>query len=306
MRKPKALKPGDTLAIISPASPLTQEQNEKGLKFLRDQGYITRIFPHCYDADGFLAGSDKDRAKDLVSAFLDSSIDGIYCSRGGYGCSRLIPYLDFDLLVEHPKQLIGFSDLTVIHAALNQRGLPTLHAPMALTLNTPREPWVYESLFAAMKGENPIPNSAPTGKTLVPGKATGELVGGCLILIADLIGTDEQINMDGKIVLIEDVDEMPHRIDAKLTQLINGGCIQNAAGILIGEMTRTDERADPLIGMKPWREIIRERLAPLKIPTVYDFPCGHAKQMLSLPLGVSVTLDADSGTLAYNESHCQL
>lgn len=304
MRKPKALKPGDTLGIVSPASGLTQPQLEKGLKYLHDQGYKTKIFPHALDLDGFLAGKDEDRAQDLMRAFLDPSVDAIFCSRGGYGCSRILKYLDFEVILDHPKMLIGFSDLTVLHAALIRRGLPTLHAPMALTLNTPRQPWVYDSLFEAMKGNNPIIESAPKGKTLVPGKATGQLVGGCLILIADLIGTSEQIDMAGKIVLIEDVDEMPHRIDAKLTHLINANHLQGAAGILIGEMTRTDERTDKAIGGKPWREIVKERLAPLAIPTIIDFPCGHAPQMLSLPLGLQVTMDADAGTLTYLESLC--
>jgi muramoyltetrapeptide carboxypeptidase len=304
MRKPKALKPGDTLGVVSPASGLTQVQLDKGLAYLHEQGFKTKLFPHVLDVDGFLAGRDEDRARDLMQAFLDPTVDAIFCSRGGYGCSRLMPFLDFDAILDHPKMLIGFSDLTVLHAALNRRGLPTLHAPMALTLNTPRQPWVYQSLFDAMKGQNPIIDAAPKGTMLVPGLATGQLVGGCLILIVDLIGTSEQIDMAGKIVLIEDVDEMPHRIDAKLTHLINAGHLQKAAGILIGEMTRTDDRTDKAIGGKPWREIVQERLAPLGIPTIIDFPCGHAPQMLSLPLGIHAKLNANEGTLTYLEPLC--
>lgn len=306
MRKPKALKPGDTISLVSPASPLTPEQTAKGIGILEKAGYRVKLAPHVYSATDYLAGSDEDRARDLQDAFEDLETQAVFCSRGGYGCSRLMPHLDLDRMAAAGKLFSGFSDITVLHAALNRRGLPTLHAPMALTLHTDREAWVYESLLAALKGGNPIPTSAPVGKTLVSGKAHGTVVGGCMILICDLLGTPEQLDMSGKIVVLEDVDEAPHRVDAMLTHLLNSGSIQTAAGILIGEMTRTDERVDKSIGDRSWREIVRERLGGLGIPTIIDFPFGHAKQMLSLPLGIHAEMDANLGTLMYTESLCEL
>ena len=306
MRKPKALKPGDTISLVSPASPLTPEQTANGIGILEKAGYRVKLAPNVYSATEYLAGSDEDRARDLQDAFEDPETQAVFCSRGGYGCSRLMPHLDLDRMAASGKLFSGFSDITVLHAALNRRGLPTLHAPMALTLHTDREAWVYESLLAALKGENPIPTGAPVGKTLVPGKAHGTVVGGCMILICDLIGTPEQLDMRGKIVVLEDVDEAPHRVDAMLTHLFNSGSIQTAAGIVIGEMTRTDERVDKSIGDRSWREIVRERLGGLSIPTIIDFPFGHAKQMLSLPLGIHAEMDANLGTLMYTESLCEL
>jgi muramoyltetrapeptide carboxypeptidase len=304
MGKPTALKPGDTISLVSPASPLTPEKAERGIKLLEAQGYKVKLYPSTYKANGYLAGTDVERANDLTAAFLDPETQAVFCSRGGYGSSRLLPHLDLDSLAATNKLFIGFSDVTILHAALNRRGLPTLHAPMAITFSPDREPWVYESFCNAIKGDNPIPIGTPKGICVTPGKASGTVVGGCLVLICDLIGTADQIDMTDKIVLIEDVDEAPHRIDAMLTHLRNSKSIQNAAGIVIGEMTRTDEKADPAIGVMPWRQIVADRLGNLDIPCIVEFPCGHAPQMLSLPLGIKAELDAVSGTMKYIESLC--
>ncbi len=305
MLKPKALRPGDTISIVSPASPLSPEQTAKGFAILEKAGYKLKLMPHVYTAAEYLAGSDEERAKDLQDAFDDPATQAVFCSRGGYGCSRLMPLLDLDRMATSGKLFSGFSDITVLHAALNRRGLATLHAPMALTLHTDREAWVYESLLSALRGDDPIPSNAPRGKTLIPGKASGTVVGGCMILLCDMLGTREQLDMEGKIVVLEDVDEAPHRVDAMLTHLLNSGSIQKAAGIVVGEMTRTEERVDKTIGERPWRAIVGERLGSLGIPTVIDFPFGHAKQMLSLPLGIKAEMDANLGTLKYTESLCE-
>jgi muramoyltetrapeptide carboxypeptidase len=305
-RKPRALRPGDTLSMVSPASPLTPEQAAKGIAILESEGYSVKLYPSTYAIDGYLAGSDQARADDLHAAFNDPETQAVFCSRGGYGCSRLMPYLDLDKIAQSDKMLIGFSDVTVLHSALNRRGLPTVHAPMALTLNTDREAWVYESFKSVLKGGNPIPKSAPVGKTLISGSAEGQMVGGCMILLCDLIGTPEQVDMTDRIVLIEDVDEAPHRVDAMLTHLLNSGSLTKAAGIVMGEMTRTDEKPDRMIGAKPWREIVADRILPLGIPTIIDFPCGHAAQMLSLPLGINARIDASKGRLEYIETVCEI
>jgi muramoyltetrapeptide carboxypeptidase len=141
-------------------------------------------------------------------------------------------------------------------------------------------------------------------QTVVGGTAEGMVTGGCLCLLADSIGTPNSLDCDSRIVLIEDVDENPHRIDAMLTHLLNAGIIQRAAGIVIGEMTRTDERCDEGIGARPWREIVRDRLGNLGIPLVTDLHFGHGPQMLSLPLGIRARLDANAGRLSYLESLC--
>lgn len=302
--KPKALRSGDTVCIVSPASPLDASKLEFVTQLLEGQGYRVRLGAHVLDRDAYMAGSDADRAKDLQQAFDDPEVDAILCSRGGYGCARLMPLLDLDRMASAGKLFAGFSDITTLHLALNRRGLPTLHAPMALTLASPRAPWVVESFLAALRGEDPVHPDAPKGVTVVGGSGEGPVIGGCLCLLTDSLSTPDALEADGAIVLIEDVDENPHRVDAMLTNLRLAGTLDRAAGIVVGEMTRTDERVDEGIGGKPWREIVKDRLAPLGIPMVFDFPFGHMKEILTLPLGVRARFDADAGTLAYTESPC--
>jgi muramoyltetrapeptide carboxypeptidase len=303
--KLRPLKTGDLIALVTPASPIAADKLQFITELLEKEGYRVKFMPHALDADDFLAGADADRAQDMQQAFDESEVAAVLCTRGGYGCARLFPYLDLDRIARAGKLLIGFSDVTALHLALNRRGLPTVHGPMALTLAYPREPWVYESFLRVLRGDLDIPDEAPRAETVVTGVAEGDLVGGCLCLITDAVGTPEFPDIGGKILLIEDVDEAPHRVDAMLTHLLNAGIAQQAVGFLIGEMTRTDEKVDEGIGGKSWRTIVAERLAPLGKPMVIDFPIGHAKNMLTLPLGLRARLDADAGTLTYLEPLCE-
>ncbi len=272
---------------------------------LESAGFKVEVSKHVFAVDAYLAGTDLQRAEDLQAAFDDPAVDVIFCARGGYGCARLMPYLDLDRMASSGKLFIGFSDITTLHLALNRRGLPTAYAPMALTFAFEREPWVIESFMSLFQGTDPIPAAAPRGEPVTGGVAEGTVTGGCLCLLTDSIGTKDGLDCDGKIVLIEDVDEHPHRVDAMLTHLLLSNTIQSAAGVVVGEMTRTDEKIDEGIGGKPWRDIVRERLAGLKMPVIIDFPFGHCKNMLSLPLGIRAKLDADAGTLTYLENLCE-
>lgn len=304
LMKPKALRPGNTIRLVSPASPLPPEKVQAFAQMMEAAGYGVGIGDHAFAREHYLAGSDELRAADLQAAFADERVDAVVCTRGGYGCARLMSRLDLDAIARSEKLFLGFSDITTLHLALNRRGLPTVHSPVALTFTVDREPWVRESFLDVLSGRCPIPEAAPRGKTLVPGQAEGVVTGGCLCLITDSIGTPDPIDCNGKIVLIEDVDENPHRIDAMLTHLLLSGEIQKAAGIVIGEMTRTDEKEDESIGGMPWRDIVRDRLGSLDVPSIVGFPFGHCQNMLSLPLGIRARLDADAGTLTYLESIC--
>ncbi|MEZ0327055.1 MAG: LD-carboxypeptidase, partial [Fimbriimonas sp.] len=268
--KPRALRPGDTIAFVSPASPIASEKLGFATELLQGEGYKVRLMPHALEQADYLAGSDEQRAKDLQDAFDDPSVDAIYCTRGGYGCARLFPYLDLDRIASSGKLFLGFSDITTLHIALNRRGMPTLHAPMGITLSTPREEWVRRSFTGALRGDVAIPPEATRAQTIVGGTAEGVVVGGCMCLVCDTIGTPDEIETEGAILLLEDVDEAPHRVDAMLTHLLNSGLAQKASGFLIGEMTRTDEKIDEGIGGRSWREIVRDRLAPLGKPLVTD------------------------------------
>lgn len=303
-RKPQSLRPGDVVRIVSPASPVEPLKVQKCVDLLQNNGYRVEVGRHAFDRHGYLAGSDENRARDLQAAFDDPTVSAVLCSRGGYGSSRILRHLDLDRIAASQKLFIGYSDATALHLALNRRGLPTLYAPMALTLAFERETWVYQSFLFALRGENTIVKRAPRGKCLVAGEAAGIVTGGCLCLLTDSIGTPDALDCRGKIVVVEDVDEAPHRVDAMLTHLVLSGSLETASGIVVGEMTRTDEHADPEIGRLPWEEIVADRLRPLGLPTILGFPFGHMRNMLSLPLGIAARMNAVAGTLTYEESLC--
>lgn len=285
--------------MVTPASPLDRESTEDAQRLLESWGYKVEFAPHAFDRLDYLAGADKDRAQDLTDAFADPSVDVVFCCRGGYGCARLLPYIDLQSMAASGKLLAGFSDITTLHLAFDRLGAPTLHAPMAITLSRQREPWVYESLRRALEGVFNPPADVSLGETVVPGTAEGIATGGCLCLITDSIGTEYGIDARGKIVFIEDVDENPHRVDAMLTHLRNSKVLDDCAGIVVGEMTRTDERRDESIGAMPWRDIVIDRLAPLGKPLMINFPFGHAPNMLTVPFGVPVRLDSAARTLQF-------
>ncbi len=304
MIKPRALRPGDEVRVVTPASPISEDDLRAGVELLEGEGYRVTFGKYLWERDGYLAGTDAQRAEDLQKAFFDPGVSAVMCSRGGYGAARLLPMLDLDRMAESGRMFCGFSDVTTLHLALNRRGLVTYHTPMPITLSAPREPWVIDSFKRLLKGDATIPQEAPKGETIVPGVAEGPVVGGCLCLLTDSLGTPESLDCDGKILIIEDVDENPHRVDAMLTALRNSGTIQKAAGIAVGEMTRTDETGDQKIGLWPWKKIVRDRLGDLGIPAMMGLPFGHMKTMLSLPLGIRARLDATEGTLTYLESPC--
>lgn len=304
MIQPNALQSGDTISIVSPASPIAEEKLGPGIALLESAGYKIKLGKHVLDTDGYLAGPDEHRAQDLMDAFLDPDTQAVLCSRGGYGASRLIPLLDLDAMAARQKLFVGFSDVTTLHLALQRRNLATLYAPMLLTFVKQRDPWVIESFLGALKRDHTIPEGAPQGKPVVAGVGKGMTTGGCLCLLCDSLATVDTLDAMGKVLFIEDVDENPHRVDAMFTHLLNAGILQSASAVVVGEMTGTDEKEDPTIGTKPWREIVSERLHRAGVPSMIDFPFGHAPNMLSLPLGVRAEVDASQGTLKFLEPLC--
>lgn len=306
MLKPRGLRPGSLVRVVSPSSPIARETCEKGVSLLESEGYRVTFADHAFDRWDHLAGRDEDRAADLMAAFLDPEVDCVFCARGGYGSARLFPFLDLDSMAASGKMFVGFSDVTSLHLALNRRGLVTMHAPMLITLSVDREPWVVESFLACLRGDDPMPAGASRAVCVTEGIAEGVTTGGCMCLLADSLATPESLDFAGRIVLLEDVEENPHRVDALLTHFLNAGQIQKAAGIVVGEMSGSDEKIDPSIGGRPWRDIVRERLGGLGVPLMLDFPFGHMKTMLSVPMGVRARMDAGSGTLTYLEPACRM
>ena len=301
---------GDTIRLVSPASPVEPEKLDAVRQLLERAGYRVEVGTHVFDRWRYLAGTDQDRAADIMEAFLDPNVAAVLCSRGGYGCPRLLPYLDLEAIVGSEKMFLGFSDITTLHVALNKRGLATFYSPMGPTWEAPRADWTVQSFLNALSGGDPLDVDYPRGACVVPGTAEGESAGGCLVPLVDSLATPDEIDLDGKILLIEDVGERAHRVDALLTHLIRSGKMQRCSGIVLGEMTDTDTMSQTTPDGEPseifkdvsWRDIVRERLAPLGVPVMIDFPFGHIANMLTVPLGYVVSMDASAGTLKLGEA----
>lgn len=302
---PERLKPGDTVAVIAPASSVDDNRIAAAKAVLESRGYQALVSADLKDSYGYLAGgSDRARADAFVSAFVDQNVKGIICARGGYGTMRILPLIDWSAVRKNPKFFCGFSDITALHSALHKEaGFVTYHGgPMPRWENQIANDWNDNSFWnAAEKGPAAgivagVPNGPPV-ETLVGGAATGVLEGGNLTLLAALCGTRWQIDLRGKILLVEDISEAPYRIDRSLTQMILSGAIDGVAGIVFGHSPTCEKSADDE-GFT-LRQVIMDRLGAFGVPLIYGFPCGHSDYRATLPLGRTVKLDANSGTLEF-------
>lgn len=306
MRKPAPLFPGATVALVAPGSAVAEVQLQKALDFVRSLGLTPVAYPSCYFAnrDGYLAASDAQRAQDILDAFADPDIHGIWCIRGGYGSHRLLPLLDRDLIRNNPKWFGGYSDVTALHLFLNQECcLETFHCTMPST-----EPdaddftleWLKKALFGKLEG----PLFQPKGQcvqSLVSGMVSGVLCGGNLSLVAASLGTPWEIDTRGKILFLEDIHEKTYRIDSMLTQLRNAGKFRDCAGILLGAWTDCPPEYPDRTLLLP--EIFQQLIVPAGKPTLTDLACGHVLPTLALPMGRMCHLDADSGIITLGGSN---
>ena len=310
--KPQALKPGDTIGIVAPAShSALPSALLNGRRSLEALGFHTVTAPHLADRHGFLAGRDADRLADLEGMFTDPDIHGIVCLRGGYGSVRMLPRMDFDIVRANPKVFVGYSDITALHGAIHQRtGLVTFWGPMVASDMSPGfHPYNRDAFMKAVSGSDSIggilhPEDMPPVLTIHGGMATGPLIGGTLSLLAAAVGTPYEFEYDGAILFFEDVGEEPHRIDRMLTQLLQAGKLDCLTGIVIGECagcgSAPDNPAFPY-GNFSIEEVFMDRLQPLGIPVIYGLGIGHGTYKATLPLGVRATLDGDARTLTIDE-----
>ncbi len=299
MRFPRALPPGGTLGIINPSSPVEPDLLDSGIAVLKSRGFRVLEAPHVRDRDGHHAGAPAARAADFIRFYADPQIDVIWCARGGSSACRLWPLLDWDRLAAlPPKMVIGYSDTTSLLIPLNQRlGTIALHGPLVFELGT----LVPELLDWQLKL---LQSAAPAGlvpgraaETVVSGTAEGELCGGCLSLVLATLGTPYQIQTAGKLLLIEDIGEAPHRIERFLVQFAEAGLLAAATGFVVGQATDADDSKTI-----PMRQLWSDLLAPYGRPAVLGFPFGHVPQNYALPLGVRARLDADAKTLTLLEA----
>ncbi|MBQ9307041.1 MAG: LD-carboxypeptidase [Clostridia bacterium] len=304
MRKPHPLAPGDRVRVIGISGCLHVEDVEQAAKACCDRiaelGYAVTMDPTCTKRDGYLSGTDRERAEALMRAFADPEVDGIFCMKGGWGVNRMLPYVDFDVLRRHPKPLVGFSDITSLHLAIGRYAdLCTFHGPMGTTLaNADNE--VKASLVHALAGK-PDP-SFQTEKLAVlrPGRVCAEVVGGNLSLLASACGTPYDMDFSGKILFIEEIGEYVYSIDRYLCQLKNAGKLDRIAGLIFGGFTNCENEYPESGFTLP--EILTHYAAMIDGPVVTGLACGHIGHHLTLPLGVRYCLDTDAGTLCPLES----
>lgn len=298
------LRAGALIAVPTPASPLLEEEYlRSGIGWLEAQGFRARLTEHANVGESFKAGPPEVRARDLEAAFADPDVDAIVPLAGGHSGAQVLAHLDYELIAANPKPFVAFSELTVLHCALGERaGLVTFYGHMVSALGVVSERTQREWLRALTSVEplGVVDPDGPRARTVVPGVAEGMLVGGTLSLVASLLGTPWELDTRGRILLLEDVDEEPPRIDRYLTQLLNAGKLHGCAGIWLGDYLRCRPREQwPLFAGRNLsvEELFDELIAPLGIPTMHGLPVGHAKDVVTVPLGVHARMDAGAGTL---------
>ena len=299
--RPPHLKPGDHVGILAPARKVSREEMQAAITILQGWGYKVQEGDHLYGTSDQYSGTDQERAADLQTMLDDASIKAIFCARGGYGSVRIIDNINFTQFRQHPKWIIGFSDVTVFHShILKHTGIQTLHA--AMPINFPadlKENESLESMRLILEGGNPSYHF-PAHPLNRKGVAHGQLVGGNLSLLYSLVGTRSDIDTNGKILLLEDLDEYLYHIDRMMQNLKRSGKLEGLAGLLVGGMNDMNDNSVPF--GKTAYEIIAEAVSVYNFPVIYDFKSGHISENLGLIIGGHVHLTADdSCSLAYND-----
>jgi len=308
--KPKRLKAGDTVGIIAPASGISETELAKAVQNMSDLGLKTKLGKYVREVNGFIAGTDAQRLEDLHWAFSDKEIDAVWCIRGGYGTTRFLPAVNFDLIRRNPKIFIGYSDITALHTAIHQNtGLVTFHGPVAVsTLSDYTRNHVVKTLMnpsAPDKIELAPDNVAKESKlfkteTITKGKARGRLIGGNLSLLSAMAGTPFALrNPKGKILFIEDVGEKPYRLDRMFVQLKQSVNLRELSAIALGvfeDCNPPDDKSQTVM------DVARDHFGNLGIPVVYGLSFGHIRDQFTLPVGIEAELDADAATMTLLET----
>jgi muramoyltetrapeptide carboxypeptidase len=312
VRRPPRLRPGDTVAIVAPASPWeSRSELLRGVHALEtDWRLRVRLGRHVNDRHGYFAGRDEDRAADINEAFADPEVRAILCLQGGYGSPRLVRHLDRGVIAANPKALCGYSDITTLHLAVQKwSGTVSFYSNGAAGVGSPdvtafSKGTMHRALFSDEPyGEIPPNPDDPYVRTITGGVASGDLTGGCLTLVQATLGTPIEIETAGRILFLEDLDMDAFAFDTKLVQLRDSGKLEAAAGIVIGEMKNSGWRFDRASFMQDFslEDVLEEVVGPLGVPCIYGLPIGHGKHHVTVPYGARATLDADAGTLTVDE-----
>ena len=276
----------------------------QGKAHLESLGLEVVLAEHALGEYGYLAGTDRERLHDVNAAFRDRSVKGIVCTRGGYGVSRILSRFDPAIACRHPKALVGFSDVTVLHLALQKAGVVSFWGPMPCTsLGWSRfSARGFQQALMGAEALGPLPFSRKAqAETIRRGVAQGPLTGGTLSLLTASLGTPYEVETRGRIVFLEDVDEEPYRVDRMLAQLIAAGKLADAAGIALGLFTGAKVKNSPGRHSLTMRQVFADHLLPLRVPILANVAVGHVPDQVTLPYGVEARLDASGKMLALLE-----
>ncbi|MBB5210760.1 S66 peptidase family protein [Microbulbifer hydrolyticus] len=310
--RPRRLEQGMTVGLVTPASNAWEDED---IRFagdvVRSLGFEVKEGKHLYRRTQYLAGPDEARAEDMNYMFADPDVDAVFCLRGGYGTPRILPMLDYQLIRNNPKVLLGYSDITaLLNAIYHRSGMVTFHGPIAAQNFTDYTLAEYQKVL--VHGERPVPLGTPPPFEAAPGRvenrnritrfaggrAQGRLIGGNLSLMVSLVGTPFEPDYRGKILFLEDVGEAPYRVDRMLTQLWLAGKLQQVAGIVFGKFTEADSDGNTF----SMEHVLRERTADLGVPVVRGLMIGHVKDQTVVPVGALAELDGDAGTLLLRDA----
>ncbi len=288
---PAALRSGDTVGVAAPAGAFDHDRFRRGLTAIEKMGFNVFVPDGVFQKTRYLAGTDERRAEEIHDLFRDPDIKAVLCARGGFGSLRLLPLLNFGLIQKNAKIVAGFSDVSVLlNVIFRKTGLVTFHAPVVTSL-AEAGPETVKSMKNVLTSGG-CQECRSRGPAIQSGTAEGTVCGGNLASLCHLAGTPFQPNGEGRLLLLEDINEPAYRIDRMLTQMRLAGCLDNLAGVMLGCFENCgDERV--------LYEIIGEHVSP-QIPVLAGFVVGHGDENLTLPLGIAATLDADEGVLRYH------
>jgi muramoyltetrapeptide carboxypeptidase len=290
------LPDGGTIGVAAPASPYdSRSEVLRGVEWWQAQGYRVKLANGIHARDDYVAGDPRRRADDLVALFADPEVDVVQCLQGGYGSAQTIPYLDFDVIAANPKPFLGL-------ATLYASGLMGVGDAKATSFTRER---LLSVLRDGGVGEVPRNPDDPYLRAIRGGKVTAPLVGGCLWLLMQTMGTPWEIELDGCILFFEDVKCPPYQVDGFLDQLRFAGKLEAVCGVVVGEMAECDwgdvGQVSEWARTRSIEDVLEEKLEPLGVPVLYGLPLGHGKHLAALPLGVTCTLDADARSLSVDE-----
>ncbi|SFE57859.1 S66 peptidase family protein [Sunxiuqinia elliptica] len=288
MQQANFLKTGDRIRIVSPAGKVPRQKIEAGVELLQKEGFDIRWGEHVFDSHFQFASTDEQRLKDLQEALDDPDCKAIICSRGGYGAIRLVDQLDFSNFRKHPKWLVGFSDITILHAKIQQEGFCSIHGAMpGFYLREEQPTESFAELVKVLRGQAEA-ISVPAHNFNREGKGQGLLVGGNLSILYSLLGTPLQANTKGDILFIEDLSEYLYHLDRIMHSLKLAGKLEYLHGLVVGGFTEMKDNDSPF-GQTAY-EIIQASVQDYDYPVCFDFPAGHIERNLPLILGANYTL----------------